>query len=115
MTLTIADPTRPYIGTSALRTLNSRDLRALDREVFILGRKDELPLAALVPYDTYLLWQEALRIWNEVRAGSIPRAAAGSCIARSATPRWTVRCHRRARGCSSTSGRRIALKNCSLS
>lgn len=61
------DPKVRFVGSSYLRGLNSEQLRQLTGAVVVQDSGDQ-PLVVIVPYETYLALQQAVRVNMEVRA-----------------------------------------------
>ena len=56
----IIDPRVKYVGASYLRKFNSTQLRQLDGVIVV--RDNSEPLAVIVPYETYLVLQQTVRV-----------------------------------------------------
>jgi hypothetical protein len=54
------DPSLEYIGTSKLRLLNRKSVRALRRPIVIQDQKSNTPLAVIIKYDRYIQMQRIL-------------------------------------------------------
>lgn len=72
----VVDPRTKYVGTSALRTLNTKSITNMS-ETMVLQDAGDTPIAVIVPYAQYLKMQEAYFASQEVEIHSKTTAGEG--------------------------------------
>lgn len=56
-----------WSGIAQFRSMNASRIRAATKPILITGPGSAKPIAALVPYDLYLQWQETIEAHQVIR------------------------------------------------